>query len=594
MEQHKYPYGIIGNCAYLALSGLDGNIGWLCWPRFDSSFVFGSLLDEDKGGYFYAHPEWDSYTSSQQYIPNTNILETVFDCDDGQFKVIDFAPRFYQYERYYKPLMLIRKIVPLSGRPRVKVACRPVGNYGEKTPSKVFGSNHIRYEGLEAQLRLTTDIPLSFVDQEQAFVLNETKYLVLTWGVPLEAPLASTAENYLDRTIKYWLQWMRNTSTENFRQDAVIRSALTLKLHQFQDTGAIIAAATTSLPEFPGSTRNWDYRFCWFRDAHYTLKALNDLSHFGILKDYAKFVENIVLSEDKRYHPLYPITISGVPVEKILPLKGYRGERPVRIGNQAYEHIQNDVYGQVLVTLLPFFSDKRLVNDRISKTLIDLVLNCLSMIEATMEEPDNGLWEFRGISQLHSYTFLFHWAGSHAARKIAIQVKDKEMQSMADRLIEASSAMIERCYDKERGVYTQAVGSPNLDASLLQLINMGYLDPQSEKAKQHLKVLEEELRTESGLFYRYKHVDDFGEPESTFLICAFWYVESLARMGRLEEAIRIFDNLTKHANHLGLLSEDVHEASGSQWGNFPQTYSHVGLINAAFTISRKLDKPIYL
>lgn len=594
MEQHKYPYGIIGNCAYLALSGLDGNIGWLCWPRFDSSFVFGSLLDEDKGGCFSVQPEWDSYKSSQQYIQNTNILETIFECDDGEFKVIDFAPRFYQFERYYKPLMLVRKVVPLSGRPRVRVACQPVGKYGEVTPSKVFGSNHIQYEGLEAQLRLTTDIPLSFVDQEQAFVLSETKYLILTWGIPLEAPLANTAESFLDQTAKYWQQWVRNTSTENFRQDAVIRSALTLKLHQYQDTGAIIAAATTSLPEFPGSTRNWDYRFCWFRDAHYTLKALNDLSHFGILKDYAKFVENIVLSEDKRFHPLYPITIAGVPEEIILPLKGYRGERPVRIGNQAYQHIQNDVYGQVLVTLLPLFSDKRLVNERNNKTLIELVMDCLDMIEITMEEPDNGLWEFRGISQLHSYTFLFHWAGSQAAKKIAIQVGKKSMEKRADRLIKASSKMIEQCYDKKRGVYTQAVGSPNLDASLLQLINMGYLDPQSEKAKQHLKVLEEELRTESGLFYRYKHVDDFGAPESTFLICAFWYVESLARMGRLEEAITIFDNLTKHANHLGLLSEDVHEASGSQWGNFPQTYSHVGLINAAFTISKKLDKPVYL
>ena len=153
--------------------------------------------------------------------------------------------------------------------------------------------------------------------------------------------------------------------------------------------------------------------------------------------------------------------------------------------------------------------------------------------------------------------------------------------------------MIESCYDEERGVYTQAQGSKNLDASLLQLINMGYLDPKSEKTKKHLKVLEEELRTESGLFYRYKHIDDFGEPESTFLICAFWYVEALARMHRVDEAIKIFENLLKHGNHLGLLSEDIHEITGSQWGNFPQTYSHVGLINAAFTISKKLDKPIY-
>lgn len=593
MKQHKYDYGLIGNCSYLGLIGKNGNVGWLCWPRFDSSFLFGTLLDDEKGGEFSISPEWATYTSTQQYLPNTNILETTFTCEDGKYKVVDFAPRFYQYERFYKPLMLIRKVVPLEGRPRIRVSCNPVGEYGELIPQKVFGSNHIRYEGLEAQVRLTTNIPLTFIDKEQAFVLNETKYLILTFGVPLEAPLVSTAESFQAQTKRYWQQWVRNTSTEKFCQEAVIRSALTLKLHQYQDTGAIIAATTTSLPEFPGSTRNWDYRYCWMRDAHYTLKALNDLSHFGILRDYANFIENIVLAEDKRYHPLYPISIDGDPVEKILQLNGYKGEKPVRVGNQAYEHIQNDVYGQVLVTMLPFFTDSRLVGPQ-SDRIIGIVQHCLDMIEATMEEPDNGLWEFRGLSQLHSYTFLFHWAGSNGGKRIAQKIGDKEMEAQADRLIKLSAEMIEKCYDEERGVYTQAIGSANLDASLLQLINMGYLDPHSERAKKHLKVLEDELRTESGLFYRYKHVDDFGEPESTFLICAFWYVEALARMDRLDEAIEIFNNLMQHSNHLGLLSEDIHEESGSQWGNFPQTYSHVGLINAAFTISRKLDLPIYL
>ncbi len=593
MEIHKYNYGIIGNCAFLGLIDTKANIGWMCWPKFDSSFIFGSLLDEKSGGKFSIQPEWDAYSSSQEYIYNTNVLETTFNCEDGSYKVIDFAPRFYQYERFYKPLMLIRKIIPISGRPRIRVCCQPVGNYGEAKPEKVFGSSHIRYTGLESSVRLTTDIALNFVDKEQAFVLNETKYCVLTWGVPLEGPLKATADSFLDKTINYWRTWVKNTSTENFHQEAVIRSALTLKLHQYQDTGAIIAAATTSLPEFPGSGRNWDYRFCWMRDAHYTIKALNDLSHFGILQDYANFIENIVLNEDRRFHPLYPITIDREPVEKILPLEGYNGERPVRIGNQAYEHIQNDVYGQVLVTLLPLFSDLRL-NTKEHSTLLELVKHCLSMIKETMEEPDNGLWEFRGLSQKHSYTFLFHWAGANAALKIAKRIDDEALKKEATELVASAAAMIEACYDEDRGVYTQAVGSKNLDASLLQLINMGYLDPKSDRAKKHLAVLEEELRTESGLFYRYKHVDDFGAPESTFLICAFWYVEALARMDRVEEAILIFERLIKHGNHLGLLSEDVHEKSGSQYGNFPQTYSHVGLINAAFTISKKLDKPVFL
>ncbi len=594
METHKYPYGIIGNCTYLALVDTTGNVGWLCWPRFDSSFVFGTLLDDgSNGGRFYITPTAKDFETRQRYLDNTNVLETEFISEEGAFKIVDFAPRFYQYERYFKPLMMVRKIVPLSGRPRVRICCDPRGDYGKKVPRRVFGSNHIQYEGLSAQLRLTTNVPLSFIDQEIDFTLTENKYLFLTWGAPLEAPLASTAENFLTRTTNYWREWVRNTSTENFQQEAVIRSALTLKLHQYQDTGAIIAAATTSLPEYPGSTRNWDYRFCWLRDAHYTLKALNDLSHFGILRDYANFIENITVHEDKRFHPLYPISMNGAPVEKILELKGYRGEQPVRIGNQAYEHIQNDVYGQVLVTLLPLFNDKRLIGQQ-SQTLISLATHCLDMIEATMSEPDNGLWEFRGKKQLHCYTFLFHWAGSNAALRIAKAHHYKKMETRAKRLIKASAEMIEACYDQERGVYTQAVGNPDLDASLLKLITMGYLNPRSPRARQHLKVMEDELMTQGGLMYRYLHSDDFGRPESTFLICAFWYVEALAKMGRLSRAIKIFNNLLTHGNHLGLLSEDVHEATGSQWGNFPQTYSHVGLINSAFAISRRLDQPIYL
>lgn len=593
MEKHKYNLGIIGNCAYIGLIDTTANIKFMCWPRFDSSFIFGGLLDEEKGGQFAIHPDKDLIRSSQRYIPNTNVLETTIESTDGTYKVTDFAPRFFQDERYYKPLMLVRKVEPVSGTPRIKVVCNPVGDYGKKVPTKIFGSSHIRYEGLEKEVRLSTNISLSYIDQEQSFVLNEPKYLILTWGVPLEGALETSAEHFLRKTIAYWRNWVLTTSTEKFHQDAVIRSALTLKLHEYQDTGAIIAATTTSLPEFPGSTRNWDYRFCWIRDTHYTIKALNDLSHFTITERYANFIQNIVLNEEGRYHPLYPITMDRIPEETILPLNGYRGEKPVRIGNQAYEHIQNDVYGQVLVTLLPLFSDKRLLKDAKNSSLINITSNCLNRIEATMNEPDNGLWEFRGTSQMHSYTFLFHWAGSHSAKKIAKIIGDTKMERKANRLIKESTKMIEACYDEKRGVYTQAIGSPNLDASLLQLINMGYLNPRSVKAKQHIKVLEEELRTESGLFYRYKHVDDFGAPESTFLICAFWYVEALARMGRVKEAVTIFERLIKHGNHLGLLSEDVHEKSGSQWGNFPQTYSHVGLINAAFTISRKLDLPVY-
>lgn len=593
MERHSYQLGLIGNCAYLSLIGKKANIEWLCWPRFDSSFLFGSLLDEEKGGEFSISPEGDDYEVEQYYIENTTILVTEFSAPDGKFRVIDFAPRFLQHDRYYKPLMLCRKIELIEGTPRLRVICKPKGDYGKIKPQTVFGSSHLRYMGLDREVRLTSSIPLTYIDEGRSFVLTQDNYLALTWGVPLEDELPNTVEVFLRKTQSYWRGWVKRTAIGQFAQKMVLRSALTLKLHQYQDTGAIIAATTTSLPEFPGSTRNWDYRFCWIRDSHYTLKALNSICHFTELEEYAHFIQNLTLNEDNRYQPLYSITGESKLTEIITDLDGYLGEKPVRIGNQAYEHIQNDVYGQVLVSLLPLFVDQRLSKEKRSY-LGPLVMTLLKKIEDTMYEPDAGLWEFRNRAQLHCYTFLFHWAGAKAAQKIAISIHDNEMLVLAERLAGLASEQIEACYDEERGVYTQAVGMPYLDASTIHLITMNYLDPKSEKARKHLEVLEGELKTEEGLFFRYKHEDDFGKPETTFLICAFWYVEALAMVGRMDEAVTTFEQLCTYANHLGLLSEDVAAKDGSQWGNFPQAYSHVGLVNAAFAISRQLDVPSFL
>ena len=284
MSRHQYEFGIIGNCAFLALVDKQANVVWQCWPRFDSSFVFGQLLDKQKGGEFSIQPASKEFYTKQYYIENTNVLCTEVENGEGIYRVTDFAPRFYNYDRYYKPLMLIRKIEPLHGTPRVDINCLPVGDYGQKVPSSVKGSNHIEFIGLDKNIRLTTNVPLSYIEEDQAVVLNETKYLVLTYGIPMEAPLESTAEEFLQRTIQYWRGWVKSTSIGNFYQTQVIRSALALKIHQFEDTGGIIASATTSLPESPGSGRNWDYRYCWMRDAYYTLTAFNNIGHFEELR----------------------------------------------------------------------------------------------------------------------------------------------------------------------------------------------------------------------------------------------------------------------------------------------------------------------
>ncbi|MFB5945525.1 glycoside hydrolase family 15 protein [Albibacterium profundi] len=593
-KRKTYESGIIGNCAFLAYVNKNTDISWLCWPRFDSSFVFGNMLDEERGGTFSIKPQHGDFESDQYYIENTNVLRTEITASDGTYRVTDFCPRFKQYDRYFKPLMLIRKIEAIEGNPKIKVSCRPTYNYGQTELTTHRGSNHIEFHGGPEPIRLTTDIPVTNLLEEQAFVLTEPRYIFLTYGVPLEAPIVSTAERFLRETINYWRLWIKHSTIAPIYQKVVIRSSLALKIHQFEDTGAIIAAGTTSLPEFDGGGRNWDYRYCWLRDSFYILTALNHIGHFEEMERYASYIANISYEEQGRFQPLYSISGAKILTETTLPhLKGYMNNQPVRIGNQAYEHVQNDVYGQAMLSVLPLYTDYRFVfKERTDSSR--WVSFLLDKIERTIDEEDAGLWEFRNFANQHCYSNLFQWAGSHAALKIALLIGNKEVQDRAKRLIDRAKKYIEACYDEERKVYTHAVGSPHLDASTLQLIMMNYLDPNSQRARDHLKALESELKTPEGLFYRYLHADDFGKPKTTFLICAFWYVEALASVGRIDEAQETFERLLSYGNHLMLFSEDIDEQDGSQWGNFPQAYSHVGLMNAAYRISQKLDQPSFL
>jgi GH15 family glucan-1,4-alpha-glucosidase len=593
MNRHTYDMGLIGNCSYQALIDTHANVQWMCWPKFDSSFIFGGLLDKEKGGAFSIIPVRKIINTNQYYINNTNVLCTEIECEDGAFKVTDYAPRFENYDRHYRPLMLVRKIEPIKGVPQVKIVCEPRGEYGKIVPEVMPGSSHLRYSGLAQPVRLSTNVSLNYILDGKDFQLSEPVFLFLTWGVPLEGPIRSTGEEFLNKTIVYWQDWVRHCTIGPLWQKAVIRSALTLKIHQFEDTGAITASTTTSLPEHPGAGRNWDYRYCWMRDSYYTLNALSAIGQFEELEKYSNYIENITVSDHLRYNPVYNILGNEDFEEEELELEGYLGNKPVRIGNQAKEHIQNDVYGQILVSILSLFTDERLSTSGRTRST-DIVMDLLNDIANTMDEPDAGLWELRNMSFKHCYTFQFHWAGANAAIKIARQLEDNLMLDYATKIRDMAAAQIERCYKPELKAYTSAIENDRLDASQLQLITMNYLHPKSDRAKEHLMALEKELRTEKGLFYRYKHEDDFGKPKSTFLICAYWYVEALAAVGRVKEASEIFEHLLTFTNHLGLHSEDVDETNGSQWGNFPQTYSHVGLMNAAFRIGRKLDKPNFL
>jgi GH15 family glucan-1,4-alpha-glucosidase len=591
-KKHTYNFGLIGNCSFLALIGTDTNVEWMCLPRFDSSFTFGRLVAGEKGGEFSIKPTSENYRTSQQYRHNSNILETEIIGPQGSYKVTDMAPRFFQHARYYRPLMLIRKIEPLHGFPEVEIKCQPVGKYGELKLSQETGSNHIRYNGLPETLRLSTDIPLNYLKTGDGFVLTKTHYLIMTYGVPLEGPIQETAENFLARTTEYWQKWIKSTSIGTMYQNQVIRSALTLKICQYEDTGAIIASPTASLPEAPGSTRNWDYRYCWMRDTFYTLNAFNNIGHFEEMEKYFAFITNIPLKDATRVQPLYGVGGEAKLTELELPLPGYQNNVPVRIGNDAYTHIQNDVYGQILLAILPLYLDSRF-RDNPAAHSDALLRNVLEKMETTINEADAGIWEFRNKADHHAYTNLFQWAGGQAAEKMARFLKKDDLVKKAQFIKKEAAGWIEQCYLPDKNAYGQGTSFKHMDASTLQMIIMQYLPHQSQKAKDHLKALEQDLKAGKGLFYRYRVADDFGQPETTFLICGFWYAEALACVGRLDDAMAAFEELCNYGNHLGLLSEDVNEKDGSMWGNFPQAYSHVGLVNAATLINNKLERPMY-
>jgi len=581
--------GIIGNCSYNALLR-DGSVEWLCWPRPDSSFVFGPLLDRERGGAF-AVEGVDADEVRQEYVENTNVLRTVFSGPNGAFELLDFAPRFALYDRFFKPSMLVRILRPLSGEPRARVRCRPTYDYGLAQIGSWRASNHIEYSGFPTPVRLTTNVPLTYVEDERPFLVDDDQHLVLTWGEPLEAGLEETAERFLERTLDYWRRWVKGTRVPRDYQSEVIRSALALKLHQYEDTGALLAATTTSLPEHPGSGRTWDYRFCWLRDAYFTLNAFERLGHSEEMERFLEYLRNIAEEGEGVLQPAYRINGAADAAERELDhLSGYNGDGPVRIGNQAFEHVQNDVYGEMVLAVSRLFLDTRFVGDVPPQTAVGIVQDLLDQIEARLEEPDAGLWEFRERSRLHCFSVLMHWAGARRAVEVAealgveaLAARARDLERRAGELLDA------KCWNDEIGALTQVAGGSELDAALLLAVHLGYLAPDDPRATSHVDAIRERLAVDGGLLRRYSSPDDFGMPHAAFTVCTFWLVEALAILERTDEARELFHYLLSLDNGLGLYSEDILPDTLEQSGNFPQTYSHVGLINAAFRLSRRWD-----
>jgi GH15 family glucan-1,4-alpha-glucosidase len=589
-KAHRYNLGITGNCNYLAYIRHDSAVQWLCWPYMDSSFVFGSLLDEEDGGTFQIIPE-HPFITKQRYVENTAILVTHFICEDGEFEVIDFAPRILAHNRYHKPLQFFRKVKRLKGQPRIKVKCDPRGDYGKTKPTVHIGSNHINYRGIHMDLRLTTNAPKTYLVQDRDFLLTEDLYLILSADTPFEAPLKDIYEEFYIKTREHWRFWVKETFIPSDFQQELIRSAITIKLHQYEDTGAILASGTTSLPEYPGSGRNWDYRYCWLRDSYFSLGALNSMGHFEEAEKYLQFIHNI-LKDVRDLQPMYRINGQAEIEESELDLPGYMGNRPVRIGNAAYFQKQFDSFGQVILSLLPLYTDERIIH-RDQVVNMDIIKQLLFQIEACMDEPDAGTWELRGRKAKHVGTYIFHWAGAKAAYKIGEYYRDGELKEKASAIAKLSELNIEKCYSEEFECYMADQTKEHFDATGFLLITMNYLSPEDKRTVKHFQRLQKELMSPEGMIYRYRTPDDFGDTHACFTICSYWYIESLICLGFLQEAEDGIRNIIQHANHLGLLSEDISSEDGGQWGNFPQTYSHVGLINAVCRLSRKRDRMVF-
>jgi GH15 family glucan-1,4-alpha-glucosidase len=505
----------------------------------------------------------------------------------GSIRITDFAPRFRAYDRLFRPPQLFRIIEPVAGLPRITIRFRPTSRYGTPMSSKSIGSNHITYRGSENVIRLTTDAPLSYIDREAPFVLTRPVYLVMGPDEPFPADLSTTCREFADRTRGYWTEWVRRLSIAYDWQDVIIRAAITLKLSNFEETGAIIAAHTTSIPEAPNSGRTWDYRFCWLRDAYFVVKALNRIGATQTMEDFISFIIGIASEEVVR--PVYSIVPTDNMDEEIAEnLRGYRGDGPVRIGNAAAGMFQHDTYGSIILAAMPMFFDRRLPRPG-DAGLFHLLERVGVIAKRSAFEPDAGIWEYRGRMRVHTHSASMCWAGCNRLAAIAqhLGLKDRaaDWKNVADGI---QTRLLEEAWNEKRGAFTAAIGVDDLDASVLLLPEIGLIEVNDPRFLRTVDAIGRELLRGKHVM-RYAGEDDFGLPESAFLICRFWLIDVWWKLDRREEAIDMFNDALRYRNRYGLLAEDVHLQTGQMCGNFPQTYSMAGLILTAMRLSRSWE-----
>ncbi|MDX9690123.1 MAG: glycoside hydrolase family 15 protein [Alphaproteobacteria bacterium] len=588
---------VIGNCAISSMIDKKGRHVWHCRPRFDGDPVFSSLLNgaDPKQGFMDVLVH-DFCDSKQAYIRNTAVVETILeDSNQNKCRLIDFAPRHIRFGRMFRPPMLIRRIEPLQGACRIKVRVRPHFEYGARKTQITTGSNHVRFVPDEnSVIRLTSDMPLSYLLNETEFVLNRPVNLILSSDEPIPERPETIVLRFMEETINHWQEWVRGLAIPFDWQEAVIRAAITLKLCSYEDNGAIVAALTTSIPEAPGSTRNWDYRHCWLRDALFTVSALNRLGATQTMEGFIHYLlDNVLTKSDAPLSPIYSITAEPLPDEAFAPsLVGYRDMGPVRVGNAAVSQQQNDVYGSVILSAAQMFWDQR-IQKPAGIDMYRLLCPIGEQALANALKPDAGIWEYRFRERTHTFSAAMCWAAIHSLGRIAHHV------GLADEgnvwLAKASTLRTEiltRALDHENNWITGSFEGREADASLLLLPEIGFISADSNIYRNTLSMIEKRL-FRNGYIMRYDEADDFGLPHTAFTVCAFWYIDSLVATGQREKALELFHSILERRNHVGLLSEDIDPTTGELWGNFPQTYSQVGLILSALRLSQTWEQGLW-
>ena len=583
----------IGNCQVSTLVDRAGRFVWGCVPRVDGDPVFSSLLDaapragEGARGFWEIDLE-DCVETTQSYLRNTPVLVTRHvDAKGNAVEVVDFSPRFRQNGRIYRPVAFARIVRPLHGSPRIRVRLRPARHWGAEDPPRTRGSNHLRYLLDDVTLRLTTSAPIGWIESERLFRVERPLHFFLGPDESFTDDLRVGIETMLDRTVEEWRHWVRGLAIPLEWQEAVIRSAITLKLCQHEETGAIVAALTTSIPEHADSQRNWDYRYCWIRDAYYTVQALNRLGALDVLEGYLEYLRNIVENaKGGHIQPLYGVGAEETIEERVAPgLTGYRGMGPVRVGNQAYEQVQHDAYGQIVLSNTQSFFDSRLY--RMSGVEDFEALQAVGeRAWQVYDKADAGLWELRTKSNVHTYSVAMCWAAcdrlSNAAKALGLDSRAAFWEERAETI---RAAIESSAWRAETNRFSATFSGDDLDASLIQLLDLRFLPPDDPRFRGTLVAVEEGLRRGSHML-RYAIEDDFGLPETAFNVCTFWLIEALYATGRIADARALFEEMLARRTGAGLLSEDIDPHTGELWGNYPQTYSLVGIINCAGLLSK--------